>query len=130
MVFVRRLLLQRSLVAAMIVVAALAMRMLVPGGFMPTIDHGRMMISICTGSGPATVAMDVPGMEHHDRGDAAESGCAFADLALPAIGGADPVQLAEILAYVLALGLIIALTVPVAPAVRWRPPLRGPPATA
>ncbi|QKS01890.1 hypothetical protein F9288_01725 [Sphingomonas sp. CL5.1] len=116
----------------MIVAAALAVRVLVPAGFMPTLDGGRIVIGICNGYGPATMAIAIPGLEHHDGedGDRAHSPCAFADLALPMIGGADPVQLAGALLFILALALLLAEALPPRAAARLRPPLRGPPLVA
>lgn len=125
----RRHVLNHPALAALILAAALLLRVLVPAGFMPVNDHGRVVIAIC--SGTSAGAMTMPGMKHHDSGgDMAKSPCAFADLALPMQGGADPVLLVAALAFVALLALVRA--VPVAPRGprNLRPPLRGPPAIA
>lgn len=126
----RALLTRHPSLAAIIVAAALLLRLAVPAGFMPVADHGRILIAICSGTGPATRMIAMPGMAHHDEGGAAKSPCAFADLALPALGGADPIRLAELLAFILVAALLLAVAVPAAPAPRLRPPPTGPPATA
>lgn len=130
----RRLLRSHRALAAFVVAAALALRLLVPAGFMPTMEGGRLVISICSGFGPAkTMEMTGAthaGMEHHGNpdGDRAQSPCAFADLALPVIGGMDPIQLAAAIVFVMAAGLVLATALPPRLSGRLRPPLRGPPA--
>lgn len=123
----------RPALAALLIAAALALRVLVPAGFMPVLDQGRIIVSICSGSGPMTMAIAMPGMAGHDDAapDAlAGKACAFADLALPALGGADPVLLAAAIAFVLALGLARVAPPPATAPLRLRPPLRGPPRPA
>lgn len=126
------------LVAAL-VLAALAMRVIVPAGFMPVFDHGRVTLALCSGFAPAPVAAPahaaMPGMSHHagmdhDKGEKPPSPCAFADLALPVLGGADPVQLAIAILYILATALLLLVAPVVRTAPRLRPPLRAPPLPA
>lgn len=115
-----------------LIAAALLVRVCVPAGLMPVSDHdGMLRLAFCSGYGPMP-AMDVaiPGMKHHPDEAQAQSPCAFADLALVAIGGADPIQLAALLLFVLATGLAIALPLPPRAPSRLRPPLRAPPQTA
>lgn len=59
----------------------LLMRTLVPAGFMPTLQDGRMVVQLCTGTGPATMVLDLgkttpaPGDKHDgDHGPCAFSG--------------------------------------------------------
>lgn len=119
------------MLAALIVAAALAVRVLVPAGYMPTLDNGSVVIGICSGYGPKMIAVTIPGLDHHgDESDQARSPCAFADLALPLIGGADAIQLAEALLFILAVALLLAVTLPPRAASWLRPPLRGPPLIA
>jgi hypothetical protein len=106
--------------------AALALRLAVPAGFMPVSDHGRYVLAPCAGAGPESA--EAMGAMHPGEGGAqAGASCAFADLSLPAIGGAGaapveaPAAFAAVAApFVLALG-------PQRAEVRLRPPLRGPP---
>ena len=134
MLVTRRLLAQRYL-AALICAAALLLKLLVPTGYMIGDDHGRFAITICTGMVPATVMMDMPGM----HGDAANHGnskdhgkaeqpCAFAGLSAAMTGAIDPIQLADLIAFIMAIGMVgVLLSTPAGPAFL-RPPLRGPPA--
>lgn len=134
MAALRRLLRNCPVLAALIIAAALAVRVLVPAGYMPTLDNDRVVIGICSGYGPTMMAMAIPGLEqpthHGGDGDQARSPCAFADLALSVIGGADPIQLAEALLFILTVGLVFIVPLPPRVAARLRPPLRGPPLTA
>ncbi len=133
---VRSSLMKHRAAALVVVACALLARLLVPAGFMPMVEHGTISIVICTGYGPQTVQMDMPGMEmpgaghkpgggHHDK---TESPCPFAGLSAPALSGADPILLAAAVRFVM---LRVARR-PVQPRVtanyRLRPPLRGPPA--
>ena len=122
----RRHLRSRPWLAALLLAAALALRVLVPAGFMPTVAEGRVTLTLCSGVTPAPMA-GMHGMTHHESGDAAQSPCAYADLALPALGAADPALLAAALALVMSLA--VRRAVPLAPRAfaRLRPPLRGPP---
>ncbi|RDE06419.1 hypothetical protein DVW87_01475 [Sphingomonas aracearum] len=122
---------------ALLLLAALAMRVVVPAGFMPVFDGGRVTLALCDGFGPvapAAPAAAMPDMAHghgpvHEHPtDGATSPCAFADLALPALGAADPIVLLAALAFVAVLALLQAPLPLPALARRLRPPLRGPPA--
>lgn len=131
---VRRLLAQRHL-AVLICAAALALKLLVPTGYMIDGSHGRIAVTICSGTGPVTMMMEMPGMDHsmldHGKKDhgKAEMPCAFAGLSAAMTGAIDPIQIAALIAFVMALGLVAMVPpVPSRP-VYLRPPLRGPPAT-
>lgn len=119
----RRLIRARSRWFAWLAVLALAVRLLVPTGYMPAVSHGHVAIVACPG---------VAAMPGHDRhGDAPHAGfeqpCAFAALAAPVTAAVDAVLLVVALAIVAARALR-----PIAQpwrdaGLRWRPPLRGPP---
>jgi hypothetical protein len=130
----RRLVLRRPILAAWLVAMALMMKMLVPAGFMPSATGGFMTVQLCTGMGPQTVTMALPGKagEHdgQDQHGKVDQPCAFSGLAAPTLAAADAVLLAAAIAFILA-----AAFMPAAPpmAVRrafLRPPLRGPPGIA
>lgn len=135
---IRHFLAQRHL-AVLICVAALLLKLLVPTGYMIDSDHGRITITICSGTGPATMTMEMPGMHGDTAGHVADHGkskdhgkaempCAFSGLSAASLGAIDPIQLAALIAFVLTLGLIATiLSAPSRPAYL-RPPLRGPPA--
>lgn len=115
--------------AALILAAALMARLVVPAGFMPVVGPSGVTMAFCAGDG--SVPMAAHGAMHHAPRDGDMKGrCAFSDLSLPAIGGADALQLAEALLFILALGLFGVSEVVAGRAPRWRPPLRAPPATA
>jgi hypothetical protein len=119
---IRSVLLRHPLLVLAIGLAALSLRLAVPAGFMPVLDSGGPALTLCSGQATA------PGMAHHEQdGPKADSGCAFADLALPMIRGADPVLLAAALLVILAAGLFHAAALPSGAALRLRPPLRAPP---
>ena len=130
----RRLLAQRHF-AVLICTATLLLKLLVPTGYMIDNDHGRFVIAICSGTGPVTAMMDMPGM-HGDAPDhgtskdhgKAEMPCPFSCLSAAALGAVDPTQLAALIAFIVAIGL--AGVLPPAPSgpAYLRPPLRGPPA--
>ncbi|NJR78589.1 hypothetical protein [Sphingomonas corticis] len=138
--FVRNLVAQRRL-ATLICAAALLLKLLIPAGFMIDSTNGRLSVIVCLGAAPRPVAMAMPG-RHGDRSHhAAPSGhgqpsdhgkpelpCAFAGLSAATTGPVDPIQLAALIAFVLALGLAAATLPAPAPFARLRPPLRGPPA--
>jgi hypothetical protein len=113
-------------VVCLLVGVALLLRILVPAGFMPSLDNGRLVVAICNGVGHARIVLDLPGLEHKRDGQV-QSPCAFADLAMPSLSGADPIQLAALIAFVLLLGTVFAIALPPKAAPRLWPPLRGPP---
>jgi hypothetical protein len=122
------------MLAVFIGLAGLILRLAVPAGFMPALDHGQLTLTICSGYGTAAVqpahepTSPNPGMGHSDEGKRnADSSCAFAELALPLIGGTDPVQLTAALLFIIAASLFFPALSPRRSVLRLRPPLRGPP---
>jgi hypothetical protein len=129
----RALALRFPAMAALVVAAALLLRVAVPAGFMPVVEDGRFTVLICSGAGPVKAVAAMPGMDHatHHRGEAEPpKSCAFSDLSLQALGGADPIQLADAIRYAFAAALVLATALPVVAAAHLRPPLRGPPVPA
>ncbi|MEO9130161.1 MAG: DUF2946 family protein [Sphingomonas sp.] len=119
--------------AVVLLVCALAMRMLVPSGFMPIFSGGAITIELCSGyePQPMAMAMAMPGMTHHDgkkdQPGKAEMPCAFSLLAASSLAAADPIQLAIFVVFVMALGSIAAQPIAIDVPSRLRPPLRAPP---
>ena len=112
--------------AASILAAAMLLRVLVPVGFMPVVEHGRIALVVCPGVTRAAPAM--AGMAHHgDDAATAADGCAFADLSLPVLPGADPALLAAAILFLIVTARLLAHAPPPHAAPRLRPPLRGPP---
>lgn len=127
----RRLILSNRLLAGALIALALAMRLVMPVGFMPVAGAGKLMVLVCTEFGPQRVAIDVPGAPaKSDDATRADQPCAFAGLGLALLPGADPVQVAAALAFILALGFATVAALRLLPARHAWPPLRGPPLTA
>ena len=122
---------EHRVLAAIILASALLVRVIVPAGYMPERHGDRVVIAICGGT--ATMAMTVTGESHHGHhgddgaGRTAVSPCAFADLAMPWLGGADAALLVAALAFAMTRALLPARVPPHASPRRLRPPLRAPP---
>ncbi|KQM41322.1 hypothetical protein [Sphingomonas sp. Leaf10] len=126
---VRHLLAQRRL-AVLLCAAALLLKLIVPTGYMLSVDHGRVAIMVCPGTVPAQPVMHHGDMAGHhapaDKGKG-EMPCAFAGLSAAALGAIDPILLVTLVAFVLATGWrAVVQPLPARPAYL-RPPLRGPP---
>jgi hypothetical protein len=130
----RRSILQRRLLAAWLVAAALAMKLLVPAGYMPMVSSGSITLELCSGYEPPKMAMAMPGMagkqEHEDKQGKMEMPCPFAGLAMPGLVGADPILLIAAISLIMALGFLVTRRPPLRRITHLRPPLRGPPNAA
>ncbi len=133
----RRLLLAHRHVAALICVAAFALKLMVPAGYMVSSDHGRIAITICSGVALPSMNMAMPGMhgDMADHGKSKEHGkpeipCAFISLSAQALGAVDPILLIIAITFVISMGLRFIARPTIAALSHLRPPLRGPPATA
>ena len=118
--------------AALLIALALALKTLVPGGYMLAPQSKILTIAICADAsgGPITRQIVLPADGKAADHAKAESTCPYAALGMAAMTGADAPLLPLALAFILALGFA-----PVRPALRahhyfLRPPLRGPPARA
>jgi hypothetical protein len=108
--------------------AALLVRMIVPGGWMPMPSAAGITIALCSGTGPAMVRIDLPAGNgpSHDHGAPQHLPCTFSPLAAQALpsGGnvltAPPAYLPFFPAGAALIALVIA-------ALRLLPPSRGPP---
>lgn len=133
----RRLVLTHRHFAVVICIAALALKLLIPSGYMISTVQGRLAITTCPGVAPEPVTMStvMPGM----HGDMAEHGksrgsdggampCAFAGLSAQALGAVDPVMMIAAIAFVMAVGSRPMRLRARPPTPYLRPPLRGPPA--
>lgn len=138
--------------AALVLLAALLLRFAVPAGFMPVMSAQGLRLVPCSGHGPIEpapvsnphsgaqhgdahaghgVEATHPPATHTDHGDAqVQGGCAFAELAVPLMPGADPIQLLAALLFIVAAALFFRAALPSRTAPRLRPPLRGPPLPA
>lgn len=88
----RRLVRNHSLAMALLCMITLTLRIVVPGGYMPITSHGQMVISICSGTTTTSMLVDVPGLKPpsggggHEDGTKHETPCAYAGLAMSALG--------------------------------------------
>ena len=122
---------------ALICLVALAMKILVPPGYMVSQDTKTFTVKICNGVGKAEATIEVPfdpktvGQDKHDAaGDPQGTSCSFAGFSHLMATGADPVQLVLALLFILLAGLqLMQMPLP-GVADRLRPPLRGPPVIA
>ena len=146
MTAIRSLLAQRHF-AVLLCAAALLLKLVVPTGYMIGAVEGHTAIILCPGGGPMPQVAAAPhhGMAMADHGTMRQTSadhpaghsdgshgrdmpCAFAGLAAAALTTVDPVHLALLIAFVMAIALVpLALPRP-HPAPHLRPPLRGPPA--
>lgn len=116
---------------------ALAVKALVPAGFMLSPGTERFLtVTICADASGVPkqmrIALPEKDIAHGDQAEAADKGqpCAFSGLGHVALGCADPLLLAAALAFILLIGFA-PLRAPPARAIPFlRPPLRGPPITA
>lgn len=130
----RTILLKRRQLALAVVVLAIAMKALLPMGYMVSGGAKTFTISICSGvdGERETVEIAIPakGGEQQDAQAKADGQCPYSSLGMAALGGADAPLLALALAFILALGFLPAPSLPLRRANYLQPPLRGPPAAA
>lgn len=117
--------------AAVILALALALRVLVPAGYMPAFEHGAVEVRICE----SQVTLPMPrGMHHgadHGRGqNHADQPCAFAGLAAPAGPPPPAAALPAAPAGAQVAFLDAVRNTIIVGGIRSRPPARGPPAPA
>jgi hypothetical protein len=130
---IRDLLAQRHL-AVLLCAATLLLKLLVPTGYMIDNASGHFAITICSGFGPLTKTMDMPGMhgDMPDQGNPKDQGkaempCAFSGLSAAMTDAIHPVQLAALIAFIMAIGLATRILPAPSQSAYLRPPLRGPP---
>jgi hypothetical protein len=122
--------------AALLVVLALAMKALVPAGYMLAQQTTVLSVTICADGQGKRIAHEitVPMKAGHadDAGDPGKGGttCSWSSLAMGALGGAAPELLAALLVFILALGFRSPAPLAAQSAFRLRPPLRAPPVLA
>ena len=129
----RQLILANRPFACAILALALMMKLALPAGFIPMVNNGQIEVTLCSGTGPLTVVMTIPGLEHGKKDGNGHPGkseqpCGFSGLSAPSLAAADPILLAAVFLFILALGMrpMVLLTSTAPP--HLRPPLRGPPA--
>lgn len=114
----------------MLVMLALAMKLLIPAGFMPTQNEGHLVVSLCSGMEGMTSVIAIP-MHENDKGKSGPAeqakSCLFAGHSAPSLAAVDPVLLmaALLLAIIFAQHWVAPVEALASP--RLRPPLRAPP---
>ena len=132
----RNLLRRHRHAAVLLVVLALATKALLPAGFMPVAQGKTLTMEICGDASGAHLVKQVTIPVHGKAGEdgngvaKADGSCPFGALSFAGLAGAEPVQLAAALAFVLALGTLAVAALPARLSPHLRPPLRGPPARA
>jgi hypothetical protein len=130
----RAFLLTHRRLAVLLIAAALCMKALIPEGYMLGGDTRVLTVQICADSlGYIVTKQIIVGQGGHsstaDKAKA-DSPCAFTALTHGALGGADAVQLALALLFILTLAFAPLLPARAKRIAHLRPPLRGPPALA
>lgn len=119
---------RHAALAMLIVGLALAVRALLPAGYMTGTSAGGLTVELCSGVAGKTVTVAIPADPSKDHGKAqADTPCAFAALGHAAGGAADPIQLAIAIAFILALAFRREAAALPPRRTQLRPPLRGPP---
>ncbi|MBB4857654.1 hypothetical protein HNO88_000965 [Novosphingobium chloroacetimidivorans] len=131
----RQTLLQHRSLALWLIALALAMKALVPGGFMLREESQAITIAICGDASGAhlTRQIVVPQRETPQERAAQHTksaACPFSALDMAGTPGADPVLLGLALAFILAVGLAPRAVLRLPTRAYLRPPLRGPPLEA
>lgn len=109
---------------------ALAMKALVPAGFMAIASGTTISVVICDGHGDArTATIALPGSHGNESGaEKAAKACPFSVLSSASLGGTDTVLVAALLLFILASGFLPLARPPLARADYLTPPGRAPPA--
>lgn len=119
--------------ALALVCLALAMKALVPAGYMPGQGSRLLTVSICADASGEALTRQIavparPGETQNHAGEHKSGGtCAFSSLAMAGLAGADALLLAGAFAFILALGFTATPTPAPRRTTHLRPPLRGPP---
>ena len=120
--------------ALVLVVLALAVKAVVPAGYMISSSGERFLtVTICADASgtPKQMRIAIPDKDQtagdHSEADDKSQPCAFSGLGHAALGGADPLLLAAALGFILLVGFAPLRAPPARDIPFLRPPLRGPP---
>lgn len=124
----RAIMLHNRHLAMLLVLLALAMKALVPAGYMVGSSTRALTVLICADSTGQRTAVKITIPQGPDKTAAKDhKPCTFAGHGAAALAAADPVQLALALAFVLALGFLATEAPSLASTRRILPPPCGPP---
>ena len=118
--------------AFLLMLMALTMKAVIPGGFMPGFDHGTFTAEICAEWSSASLTRQHAKTHHNNGEDGKEHTnnshvCPYATLTMVAVSGADLTLIAQTLSFILTLGFIPVVAPILQRTAKLRPPLRGPP---
>lgn len=128
----RAMICHRHRLVMLLVAMTLALKMAVPAGFMPVSVDSRIVVSLCSGTGPATMVLTIPQKGQTEKGDHRgkdDAPCAFSALSAPSLSGAHALLLAAAILFIMVLGVRPSGPRETPTATYLRPPLRGPPQT-
>jgi len=128
----RNFLAARRGMAFAVIVLALAIKALVPAGFMIETGNRVLTFAICAdASGDHAFSREIvipaKQVERGSSKSKSGEGCSFAGHSAAGVSGADPVLLALALAFIALLGFLPVTLPLITPGRRIRPPLRAPP---
>lgn len=110
---------------------ALALRIVVPSGYMADVRGGQVTIRLCDGAGPVPMRMVMPGMDHHQSGhdhDTTSQPCAFAGATIAGLDTVAAIIVPPVVLLPMAVERAVAIVALRLAPLRLRPPGRAPPA--
>lgn len=129
----RTLLRRHRALAALALAFMLAVRLLMPSGFMLAPEAKVLTVVICTGvvGDHQTAQLVIPQDKHEAGHEAGKSDpCPYSALSMASTAGAHGPLLAAALAFILTLGFVAIVAIQRKKAAHLRPPSRGPPVLA
>ena len=124
----RKFLVRHHWLCALLLGAALLVKALVPAGFMPVVSNGVILVQLCSGQGPQTIAIELPDKAgDHDEHNKTEAPCAFTGLSSPTLAAVDALILAIAIAFILATAFRLPPRITPHHGIYLRPPAIGPP---
>lgn len=131
----RSALMMRRWLAPAIIALALAMKLLLPAGYMLSAPGAKqLVVTLCSGIGQDSTTITIPleadAKGDHGKGGQSSDSCPYGALGHAALGGADGLLLAIAIAFILALGFAPVVLPWLQRPTGLHPPLRGPPLTA
>lgn len=101
-----------------------------PVGFMPVFSNSVILVQLCSGQGPQTIALELPGKapdQEHGKPQKADMPCAFSGLSSPTLPAVDGLLLAVALAFIIAAGFLLPRRIVLWRGIYLHPPAIGPP---
>ncbi len=131
MKLIRHLLQTRSSWFAVLFTLVLAMKALVPNGYMISADSETITVKMCNGVGDGQQTIEIPmnvgGNEHDSGSNMTSEACSSSSVSQSTMTATDPLQLSLALSFIMLVGLVAKTAILLEHSVRLRPPLRGPP---